>query len=174
MAPFLSAIYLCRIFRALGQKSPHVVFESLHVHFLCCFSIINLNLVDLRAETKVVNQSNSCLVNTSSTQAFEQKGATSQEPRGTRGTTGTKAVRYSPGGARVPDRPPRRSRGPLDLARAAVYCHPMAAYRLNRQTLRPHHHCRLPAREDGQSHAEVWEMRLVTFLVNDYSASFVL
>lgn len=41
-------IYLCGFFWAVSQKSPHVVLESLHVHFLSGLSIVDLNLVDLQ------------------------------------------------------------------------------------------------------------------------------
>lgn len=37
-------------FWAFSQKSPHAVLQSLHVHFLGRFSVVNLNLVDLMDE----------------------------------------------------------------------------------------------------------------------------
>jgi len=63
-----------------------------------------------------------------------------------------KTLCYSPCMVEVPDRPPRRLRYPLELVRAQVYSHSKAVYRLNRQTLRHHHHCRRPDEEDGQRH----------------------
>lgn len=42
-----SAVYLCGFLRAVSEKSPHAVLQSLHVHFLCGLRIVDLNLVDL-------------------------------------------------------------------------------------------------------------------------------
>lgn len=64
--------------------------------------------------------------------------------------TCTKISCYSPCVVQVPDHPPRRLRCPLDLVRGEVYCHLKAVYRLIRQNLRHHHHCRHPEEEGGQ------------------------
>lgn len=49
---FFSFLYLCGFFGAFSQKSPHVGFQSLHVHFLCGLRIVDLNLVDLQKRAK--------------------------------------------------------------------------------------------------------------------------
>lgn len=46
----ISVIHLFVFLRAFSQKSPHASFESLHVHFLCGLSIVDLNLVHLQKQ----------------------------------------------------------------------------------------------------------------------------
>lgn len=79
-------------------------------------------------------------------ETFEQRDGT---PRKTHiHYTCTKHLCYSPCVVQVPDHPRHRLRCPLDLVRAGVYCHLKAGYRLNRQTLRHHRHCRHPKEEE--------------------------
>lgn len=70
----------------------------------------------------------------------------------------TKILCCSPCVVQVPDPPPHRLRRPLDLAWEEVYCQLKAGYRLNRQNLQRHHHCRHPEEEDGQRDAKRMEM----------------
>lgn len=45
---YIRTFYLRAFFRAFSQNGPHAIFESLHVHFLCRFSVVDLYLVDLQ------------------------------------------------------------------------------------------------------------------------------
>ena len=45
--------HLCRFFRALSEKCPHRILEPLHIHFLGCLGIVDLNLVDLKKQAKL-------------------------------------------------------------------------------------------------------------------------
>lgn len=133
----VSIIHLYRFFRAFGQKSPHVVLESLHVHFLCRLCVVDLDLVDLVQVRKFVN----CLENIPSleiiiTEVFDAK------PQKLRGLC------YSPCAVQGLDHPPHRWRRPLDLVRLEVCCHLKAGYCLNLQILQHHHHCHRPEEED--------------------------